>query len=37
MASIKGPAIFLAQFVRGEAPLDDVRTIGEWVATVVSW
>ena len=32
MASIKGPAIFLAQFMRDEAPYNDIETIGEWVA-----
>jgi len=34
MASIKGPAIFLAQFMRDEAPYNDIETIGEWVASL---
>ena len=32
MSSIKGPAIFLAQFLRDEAPYNDIRSITEWVA-----
>ena len=32
MASIKGPAIFLAQFMRDEAPYDNIDNIGKWVA-----
>ena len=32
MAHIKGPAIFLAQFMRDEAPYDDIKTLGEWAA-----
>ena len=32
MASIKGPAIFLAQFLRDEAPYNDIKCITEWVA-----
>ena len=32
MAKIKGPAIFLAQFLRDEAPYDNLANIGRWVA-----
>jgi sugar phosphate isomerase/epimerase len=32
MAHIKGPAIFLAQFMRDEPPFNDIKTIGKWVA-----
>jgi sugar phosphate isomerase/epimerase len=32
MASIKGPAIFLAQFMRDEAPYNNLENIGNWVA-----
>ena len=32
MASIKGPAIFLAQFMRDEAPYNSLENIGKWVA-----
>lgn len=32
MASIKGPAIFLAQFMRDEAPYNSLESIGKWVA-----
>ncbi|MGB3617678.1 MAG: sugar phosphate isomerase/epimerase [Catalinimonas sp.] len=32
MKTIKGPAIFLAQFVGGEAPFNDFRSICEWAA-----
>ena len=32
MAKIKGPAIFLAQFLRDEAPYDNLDHIGKWVA-----
>ncbi|MEX2558681.1 MAG: sugar phosphate isomerase/epimerase family protein [Pirellulales bacterium] len=33
MASrIKGPAIFLAQFLRDEPPYNSIQSIGEWVA-----
>jgi hypothetical protein len=32
MSSIKGPAIFLAQFLRDEAPYNDIQSITEWVA-----
>lgn len=32
MASIKGPAIFLAQFMRDEAPYNSIENIGQWVA-----
>ena len=32
MPSIKGPAIFLAQFMLDEAPYDNIDNIGKWVA-----
>ncbi|MCJ8331364.1 MAG: sugar phosphate isomerase/epimerase [Lentisphaeria bacterium] len=32
MSKIKGPAIFLAQFMRDEAPYDSLENIGPWVA-----
>lgn len=32
MKEIRGPAIFLAQFMRDEPPFDTLDTIGEWVA-----
>lgn len=32
MGKIKGPAIFLAQFMRDEAPYDSIDNIGRWVA-----
>ena len=32
MAKIKGPAIFLAQFMRDEEPYDSIDHIGKWVA-----
>ncbi|QDU80238.1 Inosose dehydratase [Polystyrenella longa] len=30
--SIQGPAVFLAQFVRDEAPFDNIKTLGPWFA-----
>jgi sugar phosphate isomerase/epimerase len=32
MRKIKGPAIFLAQFLRDEAPFNEIKAIGRWVA-----
>lgn len=32
MATIKGPAIFLAQFLRDQPPYDCLENIGKWVA-----
>ncbi len=32
MRTIKGPAIFLAQFAGDEAPFDDLGAIGAWAA-----
>ena len=32
MSRIKGPAIFLAQFLRDEAPFNSLAAIGQWVA-----
>lgn len=32
MSSIKGPAVFLAQFLRDEEPFNDIRSIGSWFA-----
>ena len=32
MPSIKGPAIFLAQFLRDEEPFNNLENIGKWVA-----
>ena len=32
MAKIKGPAIFLAQFMRDEKPYDSIRNISKWAA-----
>jgi len=32
MAHIKGPAIFLAQFLRDDPPYNNLKNIGEWVA-----
>ncbi|WKZ58079.1 MAG: sugar phosphate isomerase/epimerase [Cyclobacteriaceae bacterium] len=34
MKNIKGPAIFLAQFMSDEAPFDDMRTICKWAASL---
>jgi len=34
MSAIKGPAIFLAQFLRDEAPYNSIEAIGEWVASL---
>lgn len=34
MKTIKGPAIFLAQFLGDEAPFDNIRSIGKWVASL---
>ena len=34
MKSIKGPAIFLAQFVDDEAPYNDIISICEWAASL---
>lgn len=32
MKTMKGPGIFLAQFLRDEPPYDNLRNIGKWVA-----
>ncbi len=32
MTTIKGPAVFLAQFMRDVAPFNDVKSIGPWFA-----
>lgn len=32
MQKIKGPAVFLAQFMRDEAPFNDIKSIGKWFA-----
>lgn len=32
MSKIKGPAIFLSQFLRDEPPFDSRENIGPWVA-----
>jgi sugar phosphate isomerase/epimerase len=32
MQKIQGPAIFLAQFMRDEAPFNDIKTISKWAA-----
>lgn len=34
MKTIKGPAIFLAQFVGDEAPFNNIENIGKWVASL---
>ncbi|CAN5628945.1 sugar phosphate isomerase/epimerase [soil metagenome] len=34
MTTIKGPAIFLAQFLGDSAPFNDMRTICEWAASL---
>ncbi|HEX5171711.1 MAG TPA: sugar phosphate isomerase/epimerase [Cyclobacteriaceae bacterium] len=34
MKTIKGPAIFLAQFMGDEAPFDNLKTICQWVASL---
>ena len=34
MPKIKGPAIFLAQFMRDEAPYNTMENIGKWVASL---
>ena len=34
MAKIKGPAIFLAQFLRDEPPCDNLENIGQWVGSL---
>ncbi len=34
MSAIKGPAIFLAQFLRDEAPYNNLENIGRWVASL---
>jgi sugar phosphate isomerase/epimerase len=33
MKTIKGPAIFLAQFLGDQAPFDDIKTISSWAAS----
>ncbi len=33
MNTIKGPAIFLAQFMGDQAPFDNLKTIGKWAAS----
>ena len=32
MAKIKGPGVFLAQFLRDEEPYNNIRSIGKWAA-----
>ena len=34
MPKIKGPAIFLAQFLRDEEPYNNLENIGKWVASL---
>ena len=34
MPKIKGPAIFLAQFMRDEVPYNTMENIGKWVASL---
>jgi len=34
MKTIKGPAIFLAQFLGDEAPFDNIKSIGKWTASL---
>src|SRR5690606_27943339 len=34
MKTIKGPAIFLAQFMGDQAPFDNLKTICNWVASL---
>ncbi|MEX2288247.1 MAG: sugar phosphate isomerase/epimerase [Planctomycetaceae bacterium] len=34
MPTIKGPAVFLAQFMRDVAPFNDVKSIGPWFAAM---
>lgn len=34
MKTIKGPAIFLAQFVGDEAPFDTLDNLGQWAASL---
>lgn len=34
MASMKGPGIFLAQFLRDNPPYDNLKNIGRWVASL---
>lgn len=34
MKTIKGPAIFLAQFMGDQAPFDDISTIAKWAASL---
>ncbi|MHC4435254.1 MAG: sugar phosphate isomerase/epimerase family protein, partial [Planctomycetota bacterium] len=34
MSNIKGPGIFLAQFLRDEEPYDNLGNIGKWVASL---
>jgi len=34
MSAIKGPAIFLAQFLRDEEPYNNLENIGKWVASL---
>ena len=34
MSNIKGPGIFLAQFLRDEEPYDNLENIGKWVASL---
>ena len=33
MKTIKGPAIFLAQFMGDQAPFDDIKSIAKWAAS----
>ncbi|MDG2380419.1 MAG: sugar phosphate isomerase/epimerase [Pirellulaceae bacterium] len=34
MAQMRGPAVFLAQFLRDEPPFDNLQNIGKWVASL---
>ena len=34
MSNIKGPAIFLAQFLRDQEPYDNLQNIARWVASL---
>jgi sugar phosphate isomerase/epimerase len=34
MKTVKGPAIFLAQFMGDEPPFDNLKTIAKWAASL---
>ena len=37
MKTLKGPGIFLAQFIGAEPPFDKLETMAQWVASMTSF